>query len=30
MPYFSPTLEHLFEQGYGAVSAVMHAGLQGR
>lgn len=30
MPYFSPTLERLFEQGYGAVSAVMHAGLQGR
>ncbi|MBK6631484.1 MAG: flagellar biosynthetic protein FliR [Betaproteobacteria bacterium] len=25
LPYFAPTLEHLFEQGYGAVSAVMHA-----
>lgn len=25
MPYFAPTLERLFEQGYGAVSAVMHA-----
>lgn len=29
MPYFASTLEHLFEQGYGAVSAVMHAGLGG-
>lgn len=27
MPYFSPTLERLFEQGYGAVSAVMKAGM---
>jgi len=25
MPYFAPTLENLFEQGYGAVSAVMRA-----
>ncbi len=25
MPYFAPTLERLFEQGFGAVSAVMHA-----
>ncbi len=29
MPYFAPTLEHFFEQGYGAVSAVMRAGLGG-
>lgn len=26
MPYFAPALERLFEQGYGAVSAVMRAG----
>ena len=26
MPYFAPALEDLFEQGYGAVSAVMNAG----
>jgi flagellar biosynthetic protein FliR len=26
MPYFAPTLEGLFEQGYGAVGALMHAG----
>lgn len=26
MPHFAPALERLFEQGYGAVSAVMHAG----
>lgn len=25
LPFFAPTLERLFEQGYGAVSAVMHA-----
>ena len=25
LPYFVPTLERLFEQGFGAVSAVMHA-----
>jgi flagellar biosynthetic protein FliR len=30
MPYFSPTMENLFEQGYGAVSAVMKAGIAGR
>ncbi len=26
MPYFSPALERMFEQGYGALSAVMHTG----
>lgn len=30
MPYFAPTLENLFEQGYGALSAVMKAGTAGR
>ena len=30
MPYFSPALERLFEQGYGAVSAVMRAGSPAR
>lgn len=30
MPYFAPTLERLFVQGYDAVSAVMHAAAAGR
>ncbi|MBZ0127092.1 MAG: flagellar biosynthetic protein FliR [Rhodocyclaceae bacterium] len=30
MPYFAPTLENLFVQGYDAVSAVMKAGTAGR
>lgn len=30
MPYFAPALENLFERGYGAVSAVMQAGIAGR
>ena len=29
MPHFAPTLERLFEQGYGAVSATLRAGLSG-
>jgi flagellar biosynthetic protein FliR len=30
MPYYAPALEQLFEQGYGAVSAVMRAAAAGR
>ena len=30
MPYFAPTLENLFAQGYDAVSAVMRAGVAAR
>lgn len=30
MPYFAPTLERLFEDGYGAFRAVMRAGAAGR